>query len=486
MASTTPFFKAFGPLLFGRPLRCAAARLKRAASLEDLYDLFGHLFSEKLLGLEEEGLNSRERVFSPKVTFWAFVGQVLSPGSPCREAVRKVEAWWQRTSKEAFEGISPDTGAYTRARARLDLPTLHLIHSQLAWNLERRVLAAERPLAGRSIKIVDGTTLSMPDTPANQQVWPQTRSQQPGLGFPLMKLVGLFSLASGALLEYATGSLRDHETTLFRRLWEKLVRGDILLGDRGFCSYEILASLAARGVDCLLRLHAMRSRDFRRGKRLGHDDRLLLWEKPAKCPPHCTPEEFAALPATLAVRQIRLHVAAKGFRTKTVVLATTLLDPEEYPADELRALYGQRWQVEGHFFAIKELLAMGILRCKSPAMIQRETALHVIAYNLVRALMQRSAHGHDVPLGRISFKGSVDALRQWSAVIAAASGQPKKQDALIEELLSAIARDPVPERPGRSEPRAKKRRPKNYQLLTRPRRKMGNLPRRNRPKKAKR
>jgi hypothetical protein len=481
MASSTPFFQAFGPLLFGRPARAAARKLQRAGSLEDLYELFGHLFSEKLLGLEDAGANSRERLFSPRITFWAFVAQVLSPGSPCREAVRLVEAWWQRTEKDAFAGMSADTGAYTRARARLELPTLHLISSQLAWSLERRVLAAERPLAKRPIKIVDGTTLSMPDTPANQALWPQSSNQEPGLGFPLMKLVGLFSLSSGALLESATGSLRDHETTLFRGLWQKLERGDVLLGDRGFCSYEILVSLAARGVDSLLRLHAMRPSDFRYGKRLGDDDRLVTWTRPAKCPEHCTAEEFAALPESLAVRQIRLHVQAKGFRTKTVLLATTLIDPEEYPAEELRALYGRRWQVEGHFFQIKEVLAMGILRCKSPAMIQREAALHVIAYNLVRALMQRAAHGHDVPLGRISFKGSVDALRHASAVIAAASEEPKKQEALIEALLATIAGDPVPERPGRSEPRAKKRRPKNYQLLTRPRGETGNLPRRNRP-----
>ena len=166
-----------------------------------------------------------------------------------------------------------------------------------------------------------------------------------------------------------------------------------------------------------------------------------------------------------------------------MVLATTLLDALEYPADTLRALYGRRWQVEGHFFQIKELLALDVLRCQSPAMIEREVAIHQIAYNLVRALMQRAAHGHGVALGRISFKGSLDALRQWSAVIAAAGAHPKKQDALIEELLAAIARDPVPTRPNRSEPRARKRRPKNYHLLTRPRRRMGNVPRRNRPRK---
>ena len=485
MASTTPFFKPFGPLLFGRPAaRQAAAQLRqRAGSLVDLYELFGHLFSDKLLECEDKGLNSRERFFSPQTTFWAFVSQVLSPGSSCREAVRRVEAWWRHAQGEAFAGMSHSSSAYCQARARLDLQTLGLIRGQLAWNLARGVLEAERPLGKRPVKIVDGTTLSMPDTPENQAVWPRSRSQKPGLGFPCMKLVGLFSLESGALLESASGSLRDHEATLFRRLWDKLQRGDVLLGDRGLCSYLSFASLAARGVDSVMRLHQARRVDFRRGKRLGFDDRLVTWTKPAQCPAGVAREEFAALPDILEVRLIRLRVSTPGFRTRTVVLATTLLDPVAYPADTLRALYGRRWQVEGHFFQIKELLALDVLRCESPAMIEREVALHGIAYNLVRALMQRAAHGHGVPLGRISFKGTLDALRQWSAVIAAAAAHPKKQDVLIEELLAVIARDPVPQRPGRSEPRAKKRRPKNYQLLTRPRRKMGNLPHRNRPGK---
>jgi hypothetical protein len=484
MASTTPFFKAFGPLLFGRPARHATAMLKSGVhSLTDFYDLFGHLFSEKLLECEEAGPNSRERVFIPQVTFWAFVAQVLSPDSPCRETVRRVEAWRRRTSKEAFAGMSSSTSAYCQARARLDLQTLELIASQLAWNLEKRVLESERALGKRPVKIIDGTTLSMPDTAANQAFWPQSASQKPGLGFPCMKLVGLFSLASGALLESASGSLREHETTLFRRLWEKLRGGDVLLADRGFCSYVNLAALARRGVDSLMRLHAMRPVDFRRGQRLGHDDRLVSWQKPLLRPEGWSEEEFGPLPETLSVRLIRLQVAAQGFRTKTVVLATTLTDPVAHPADVLRALYAERWRVEGHFFQIKELLALDVLRRKSPALIERDAAIHKIAYNLVRALMQRSAHSHGVELGRISFKGSLDALRHWSASIAAAGSQPKKQEALIDQLLAAIARDPVPERPGRSEPRAKKRRPKNYHLLTRPRHKMGNLPHRNKPGK---
>jgi hypothetical protein len=180
--------------------------------------------------------------------------------------------------------------------------------------------------------------------------------------------MGLFSLASGALLESASGSLREHETTLFRRLWEKLRGGDVLLADRGFCSYVNLAALAARGVDSLMRLHAMRPVDFRRGQRLGHDDRLAVCKKPSLRPEGWSEAEFDALPETLSVRLIRLQVAAKGFRTKTVVLATSLTDPLAHPADALRALYAERWRVEGHFFQIKELLALDVLRCKSPAL----------------------------------------------------------------------------------------------------------------------
>ena len=346
MASTAPFFKPFGPLLFGRPAAQAAAKLGRhAAWLADLYDLFGHLFSDKLLESEQRGVNSRERLFSPQTTFWAFVSQVLSPGSACREAVRRVEAWWHHAQGEAFAGMSASTSAYCQARARLDGQTLELISGQLAWNLARRLLESERALGQRPVKIVDGTMLSMPDPPENQAVWPQSSGQQPGLGFPTMKLVGLFSLASGALLASATGNRHAHETTLFRGLWNQLRGGDVILADRGFCSYLNLAALAARGVDSVMRLHQARPIDFRAGKRLGFDDRLVTWTKPAQRQEAWSEAEYAAL----AVRLIRLRVRVPGFRTRTVVLATPLLDPVEYPADTLRALYAERWQVEGHF-----------------------------------------------------------------------------------------------------------------------------------------
>jgi len=481
MSSSTPFFKAFGPLLFGRPARGALKKVGRLNSLQGLYELFGHLIPEARLAASETGPNSRERVFTPQVTFWAFVAQILNPGSSCREIVRRVEAWWQETA--AGESLSGSTSAYCQARARLDPAALELIAGHLSWSLERNVLNAERWLGGRAVKIVDGTGLSMPDTPANQALWPQPSGQKPGGGFPQLKLVGLFSLSSGALLESVSGNLHVHESLLFRQLWDKLQKGDVLLADRGFCSYAALVSLQQRGVDSVMRLHQKRPADFRAGRALGPDDRLIVWQKPVKRPEAWSVAEFAALPETLTLRMIRLRVASPGFRTREVVLVTTLLDAHAYPADALRDLYGERWNVELHFHQIKVSLAMDVLRCQSPEMIRREVLLQGIAYNLIRCLMQRSAHLHRVALERISFKGSLDTLRQWTSVIAAAGRTPRKQDQLIDQMLSSIARDPVPERPGRSEPRARKRRAKNYQLLTKPRHQTGNLPRRNRPQK---
>jgi hypothetical protein len=482
MPNTTPFFKAFGPLLFGRPARRTLQKIGRLNSLQELYELFGHLLPEQLLAASEKGVNSRDRLFSTQVTFWAFAAQILSPGTACREIVRRVEAWWQE-SVGGDQAQSSSTSAYCQARARLEPATLELIRGELCWSLERNVSKEERWLGGRPVKIVDGTGISMPDTPENQALWPQPTSQQPGCGFPMLKLVGLFSLSSGALLEAATGNLHAHDSTLFRGLWSKLRKGDIVLADRGFCSYATLAALQGqRGVDCVMRLHQARSADLRRGRALGPQDRLVVWQKPAQRTEGWSGSEFAALPETLTLRLIRLQVSAKGFRTQSVVLVTTLLDAAAYPADRLRDLYGERWQVELHFQQIKTYLEMDVLRCKSPELIEREVLMHLIAYNLVRSLMQRSAHVHHVPLSRISFKGTLDTLRHWSGLIAAAGRTPRQQTKLIDQMLALIAGDPVPARPGRSEPRAKKRRQKNYQLLTKPRHQIGNLPRRNRPK----
>jgi hypothetical protein len=483
MRQPTPFFTAFGPLLFGRrPLSEIDKLLRDTSELRSLsqyQEAFGELIPQALLHRTREKENSRERIFTPKVVFWAFLAQVLERGSSCRDALRRITAWWLCEQPQAAPP-SPQTGAYCQARARLDEQVLTQIGTHLAERLERNVPTAAL-WHGRRVKVIDGTGASMPDTAENQEVWPQPGSQQPGCGFPVVKLVGLFSHASGALLHVATGHRRQHDMLLARQLWRHLEKADVLLADRGFCSYQDLAAIAARGADAVLRLHQARKADFTQGLPLGPDDRLIVWDKPAQRPAGCTPEEYAAQPATQSLRLLRYRVETPGFRTEEVTLVTTLLDAVAFPAAALAELYAQRWSIELHFREIKTLLGLDVLRCLTPAMVRKEIAMHRVAYNLVRALMQRAALRHDVPLARLSFKGTLDSLHHFADAMQALLGRPRRSQQLLEELLRTIAHDLLPERPDRVEPRAKKRRAKNYHLLTKPRGQMHVPPHRNRP-----
>ena len=438
----------------------------------------GQFVPDALFGQQKRG--ARQRLFTPLVTFWAFLSQVLSPESACRDAVRKAQAWWSLGRRRP---ISANTSAYCQARTRLSEKTLELIHRQTARRLENNV-PTDNLWLGRRVKIVDGTGCSMPDTAENQKAYPQQGSQKPGCGFPIMKLVGLFCLSSGALLEVVRGTLLVHESQLFRQLWPHLNPRDILLADRGFCSFFSIHSLQERGVDSVMRLHQRRRVDFRRGKRLGKEDILLDWTKPAQRPETLSAEEFKALPTTLTVRLIRLTPQIKGFRVRTIILVTTLLDPIAFPAQALGELYFQRWSVELHFREIKTLLRLDILRCLSPQMVHKELLLHMIAYNLIRCLMQQAAICHQVDLSRISFKGTLDTLHHFADAIRAAAAKPRQRAQLYSEMLRLIALDQLPIRPLRSEPRAKKRRPKNYQLLTKPRKLMIIIQHRSRHKAA--
>ena len=460
---STPFFSALFPLLFGRPpcreLKKLQALASGTDSISELRKALGQFVPDALLGRHTQC--GRDRLFSPLVTFWAFLAQVLSPQSACRDAVRKAQAWWSLGRRSP---ISTNTSAYCQARSRLSEPTLETIHRQTAQRLECNV-PTDSLWLGRRVKIVDGTTCSMPDTAENQELYPQPGSQKPGCGFPMMKLVGLFCLASGAFLEVVRGTLLVHESQLFRHLWRHLNPGDILLADRAFCSFFSLHSLQQRGVDPVMRLHQRRRVDFRRGQRLGKDDILLNWTKPEKRPETLSAEEFRALPNSLRVRQVRLRPNIKGFRVRTIILVTTLLDPIAFPAHALGELYFQRWSVELHFRQIKTLLGLDILRCLSPQMVHKELLLQMIAYNLIRCLMQQAAICYQADLSRISFKGALDTLHHFADVIRAAA-KPRQQAQLYSEMLRLIALDQLPLRPHRSEPRAKKRRPKSDEILS--------------------
>jgi len=389
---------------------------------------------------------------------------------------------WAQFERPKAPSPAVETGAYCQARARLEVATLEKIGTHLAERLEGN-LREEDLWLGRPVKIVDGTTASMPDTPANQAAWPQPRSQKPGCGFPLVKLVGLFSQASGALLHLAEGARHQGELLVARQLWPCLKPLDVLLADRAFCAYQDLADLRRQGADAVMRLHQARPADFRRGRRLGPNDRLVTWRKPAQRPRGCTPEAFAAWPETLVLRMVRYRIETPGFRSEEVILITTLLEAERYPLQALAELYLERWGVELHFREIKVLLGMDVLRCLTPAMVRKEIALHRIAYNLVRLLMQRASMIHRVRLRRISFKGTLDSLHHFADALHALAGKPRRQSQLLDQLLEAIAHDVLPERPGRAEPRARKRRAKNYHLLTKPRRQMRVPSHRNRPRK---
>jgi len=473
MLNPTPFLPGLSHALSGRQRRSQLDQLRaqseqwRQSSLSRLCEIFGPWLPATMLAPTAKGINSRQRTYPLPLTFWAFLSQVLSPGSSCREVVRKVQAWY------APQATPPDSGtsAYCQARRRLPLVCLTELHQTLANQLSARITTPELWL-GRRVKVVDGTGVSMPDTAANQQAWPQPAGQKTGCGFPVVKLVACFCLASGALLHWVEGTLHEHDGRLLQKLLSVFKKGEVVLADRGFSSYASLATLRARGVDSVMRVHQFRKLDWRTGQRLGRRDRLVTWQKGLLQGKLWTAEQWAQLPAAITVRLVEIVVAVPGFRTQKLVLVTTLLDAQTYSAEALGQLYFRRWAVELCFRDIKTTLGLDVLRCQAPAMVRKEIVMHALAYNLIRALMQDIAHSYQVSVQRLSFKGTVDALRQWRELFESAKSQTRTTCKLRKLFYQSIAHDLLPDRPNRSEPRVVKRRPKNFRLLTKPRHEM--------------
>jgi len=284
--------------------------------------------------------------------------------------------------------------------------------------------------------------------------------------------VACFCLASGALLHWVEGTLHEHDCRLLQKLLSVFKKGEVVLADRGFSSYASLATLRARGVDSVMRVHRFRKLDWRTGQRLGRRDRLVTWQKGLLQGKLWTAEQWAQLPAAITVRLVEMVVAVPGFRTQKLVLVTTLLDAQTYSAEALGQLYFRRWAVELCFRDIKTTLGLDVLRCQTPAMVRKEIVMHALAYNLIRALMQDIAHRSQVSVQRLSFKGTVDALRQWRELFESAKSQTRTTCKLRKLFYQSIAHDLLPDRPDRSEPRVVKRRPKNFRLLTKPRHEM--------------
>jgi hypothetical protein len=425
----------------------------------------------------------RERLFPPKLTFLAFLDQVLNPGTSCRNALDQIKTYYQ--SRPDPPPIDANTSGYCQARARWTTTELVDIRCHLA---QRLALHGDSLLAGlavsRPLKVIDGTTFNLPDTQANREACPQSEDQLPGCGFPLVRLVGVFCLKTGALLAEASAPHTTSENALFQDLWPTFQAEDILLADCNFSSYGSLAGLQQQAVDCLFQLHANRKRDFRQGQRLGPRDRLITWAKPRVKPANLTMEQWQQLPATLTVRLVRVRLTTQNGRCQYLTLVTTLTDPKLWPVWLLAALYARRWKIELYWDDIKTTLQMDMLSCRTPAMVHKELQMHFIAYNLIRSLMGEAALVAHVPLDRISFKGTLDAAHHYSLAMDKIPVRYRhRRRVLYLEMLATIASDLVPERPDRWESRCQKRRPKAYPFMTRPRHLMKDPPRESRRKK---
>ena len=407
-------------------------------------------------------------VYTPALTLWGFLSQVLHTDElrSCSAAVSRIIVLLVAMGRDP---CSSDTGAYCRARAKLPEVVLRRLAVQVGQRLESQV-PADWLWHGRHVKLADGTTLTMPDTPANQAAYPQNTAQQPGLGFPIVRMVVLLSLATGLLCDMALGPYAGKETgenALLRSLWDAMKPGDILLADRLYCSYCLLALALQRNVDCVVRLHQRRRADFRRGQCVARGDRLVEWRRPQR-PEWMDQETYATIPPTLRLRQILVEVQEPGFRVEKLVVVTTLLDAERYPTQAVAELYHYRWNAELDLRALKQSLAMDHLRCKSPAMVHKEIWTAWLAYNLIRKSIAQAALVHGKLPRQISFAGARQAIvASWDRLTDAPACEIQT---LAAVQFEAIASHRVGNRPGRVEPRAIKRRPKPHKLLTKPRR----------------
>ncbi len=448
----------------------------RRHSISQLGECFTQFIPAKELDHDPGGAFSRRRLFSKANTFWAFFSQVLDADGGCQEVVRKVQAF---AAAQVLPIPSSSTSAYCQARSKLEQGNLENILAHTAAILRQR--GRSQGWKDRRVVVVDGTGLSMPDTPANQAIWPQPRSQKPGCGFPQARLCACFCLQTGALLSYRAGNKKNHELPLLRRQWDTFETGDIFLGDKGFCSYYDVWKFQQRGVDSVITL--ARRTPVKASSAvavLGHDDLLIQWPKPAwNKKLSYSKDEWLAMPDQLTLRQIKVTVDTPGFRVKSFYLVTTLTDVATYSAAELADLYYQRWDVELFFRDIKTTMGMDILRCLTPAMVNKEILMHLIAYNSVRLLMVDAAKAVQLAPRRISFKASIQALRQWEPLLNQKGLKEHERRRLMSLLRDAIAATVLTQRPGRREPRCLKRRPKPYALLTAPRHQMEEIPHRN-------
>lgn len=463
------------PLLFGT----RAFELVRRSCLQAEGLPFAEALTadEMQAAFDAEGVSFGERaddsaeglVYTPAITLWALLSQMLFTGEQrsCRAAVIRVAAYFALLGRQISD---TNTGAYCRARAKIPARVIERLTQQVATGCEAAVPDAWR-WHGRTVKLIDGTTCSLADTAENQAAYPQSTAQQPGVGFPILRLVALTSLATGMITAGACGPYAGKETgetALLRALFDDLAPGDVLLGDRYYCGWVMLALLQQRVVDFVVRLHQLRHADFRRGVRLGKGDHLVAWHKPP-CPKWLDQDTYESLPELLVIREVQVTVNVPGFRTESLVVVTSLCDHTEIPREDLAALYRRRWLIELQLRDLKSTMHLDVLRCKTPEMVHQELWAGLLAYNLVRQSILQSALASEARPEQLSFTATMQLLANTWLVAAVIPPSTAAEDPLIALRLTHGPCHPVGKRPNRIEPRAIKRRPKPHDLLNLPR-----------------
>lgn len=407
----------------------------------------------------------RERIYSPAITVWMFIGQVLSSDQSCGDAIARLNVWRVARGKRP---ASTDSSSYVEARQRL--PEQLLL--DLARTSGEECAKQSRPnwlWKDRVVKTVDGSTLTMPDTVENQKEYPQSKSQKAGVGFPIMRVVMIFSLAVGAFREIAIGTYSGKqvgETSLLRTLLNTILSGEVVLADCYYATYWLLATAWQNDFDLVCKSHHKRKVDFRTGIKLGRLDQIVGYAKPKQRPYWMTVEEYQQYPDHIFVRHLRYQVTQPGFRTRTIVIATTLLHAVSYTVEDIADLFRQRWQVELDIRSLKTHMQMEHLRCQSPEMVRKEVYCHLLAYNLVRRTIVESSLVFNKLPRQLSFKGAVQALNAFMSAMTARGPNIEQH---YQCLLLTISENEIGDRPNRIEPRKVKRRPKSYKYLNEPR-----------------
>jgi len=464
----------------------AAIRQKRLEMIRSSPSGYGVIFQDVLPPefLAEIDPTNRQRQFGHITMLWAWTAQILDGNESCSRGLGYVQSW------SAARGLAAPiggTGAYCRARSRFS----EMFLNEVTGRVNRAMtgsLRDEDKWHDFTLKAIDGSSVKLMDTPENQKVFPQPSEQKPGCGFPVMSVSGVLNLSHGGWEDLVVGKLNESDATMALKLLGQIEEGDLLLADRAYCSYRLISEVGARGAHCVMRLHQRREAalDWRKGKRIGPHERLVTWRRPmfSNVAKAMSRPQWEALPEQLELRLIRLGYEDRQGKRRTMTVATTLTDHKLHDGVEVHTLYARRWEIELCLRDIKTTLDFEMIKARTPEMAVKTLTMIRFAYNLLRLLMQRAAITSGLPMGSVSFKGVLDLIGAMHESFRHEAGKPRRRAHRLAVLLELVSRRQVDIRPGRSEPRAVKRRPKPFALLTSPRHEFIEIPHRSNYRKA--